>query len=220
MDLSRRRLTVYLATLLLCVWVRLGAGQHYLHLRPSPSDHLPLLELLEPPDPDLDPKDKDMDETTLRKKLAANFDPNFMALRLPEGWEPEAGAPEPGLRHRPGGFMPNHIRRVDFVVAAGRKQRLSKKLRRRLQLWLWSYTHCPVLYTWKDLGDRFWPRYIREGSCYSGRSCSFPEGMSCKKAKASTKTLLRWHCPRRELHRPCAWIPVQYSIISECKCSC
>ncbi|KFO34993.1 Noggin [Fukomys damarensis] len=112
-------------------------------------------------------------------------------------------------------------KRLEFSegLAQGKKQRLSKKLRRKLQMWLWSQTFCPVLYAWNDLGSRFWPRYVKVGSCFSKRSCSVPEGMLCKPSKSVHLTVLRWRCQRRGGQR-CGWIPIQYPIISECKCSC
>ncbi|XP_010851231.1 PREDICTED: noggin [Bison bison bison] len=125
------------------------------------------------------------------------------------------------LRQRPSGAMPSEIKALEFSegLAPGKKQRLSKKLRRKLQMWLWSQTFCPVLYAWNDLGSRFWPRYVKVGSCFSKRSCSVPEGMVCKPSKSVHLTVLRWRCQRRGGQR-CGWIPIQYPIISECKCSC
>ncbi|XP_067914835.1 noggin-like [Heterodontus francisci] len=210
MDVSRYLLFLYLA-----VWGGVS-GQHYLHLRPSPSDQLPLLELLELPDPQLDPKQSDLDEATLRLKLASDFDPNFMSLRWPE--DSGAAGPLPGLESRGSGGMPGQSGRMEL----GSRHGMNKKSRRRLQQWLWERTYCPVTYTWRDLGSRFWPRFIKDGSCYRGRSCSVPQGMTCKKAKSISKTVLRWYCPRgdRHRHRSCNWIPVQFSIISACTCSC
>uniref|UniRef100_A0A8C8RAN7 Noggin n=1 Tax=Pelusios castaneus TaxID=367368 RepID=A0A8C8RAN7_9SAUR len=211
-----------LCALLVLLALRVG-GQHFLHIRPAPSDNLPLVDLIEHPDPVFDPKEKDLNETLLRGLLGGHFDPGFMATSLPEerlGSEDLAEL-DSLLRQRPSGAMPSDIKGLDFLdgLAAGKKGRLSKKLRRRLQLWLWSQTFCPVLYTWNDLGSRFWPRFVKVSSCYGKRSCSVPEGMVCKPAKSVHLTLLRWRCQRRGGQR-CTWIPIQYPIISECKCSC
>lgn len=75
-------------------------------------------------------------------------------------------------------------------------------------MWLWSQTFCPVLYAWNDLGSRFWPRYVKVGSCFSKRSCSVPEGMVCKPSVVHL-TVLQWRCQRRGGQR-CGWIPIQY----------
>ncbi|XP_048346550.1 noggin [Sphaerodactylus townsendi] len=211
--------TLYPWVLLLLLGLRLapGAGQHYLHIRPAPSDTLPLVDLIEPPDPLFDPKEKDLNDTLLRGLLGAHFDAGFMAVSAPPEHPEESAELEALLRQRPSGPMPGEIRALDFPD--GKKARLSRKLRRRLQLWLWAQTFCPVLYAWNDLGSRFWPRYVKVGSCSGKRSCSVPEGMLCKPARSVHLTILRWRCQRRGGQR-CAWIPIQYPIIAECKCSC
>ncbi|KAM6377188.1 noggin [Pluvialis apricaria] len=223
MDHSQCLVTIYALVVLLGLRLEQGACQHYLHIRPAPSDNLPLVDLIEHPDPIFDPKEKDLNETLLRNLMGGHFDPNFMAISLPED---RLGADDLAeldllLRQRPSGAMPSEIKGLELYdgLQPGKKHRLSKKLRRKLQMWLWSQTFCPVLYTWNDLGSRFWPRYVKVGSCYSKRSCSVPEGMVCKPAKSVHLTILRWRCQRRGGQR-CTWIPIQYPIISECKCSC
>ncbi|XP_029456552.1 noggin [Rhinatrema bivittatum] len=215
--------TLYALALLLGLGLREGACQHYLHIRPAPSDNLPLVDLIEHPDPVFDPKEKDLNETLLRSLLGAHFDAGFMATAPPDDRQ---GPEDPAeldllLRQRPTGAMPGEIRGLEFHEGPpGKRPRLSRKLRRRLQMWLWSQTFCPVLHAWNDLGSRFWPRYVKAGSCYSKRSCSVPEGMVCKPARSAHLTLLRWRCQRRAGGQRCAWIPIQYPIIAECKCSC
>nr|O93525.1 RecName: Full=Noggin; AltName: Full=cNoggin; Flags: Precursor [Gallus gallus]AAC83570.1 noggin homolog [Gallus gallus] len=223
MDHSQCLVTIYAAAVLLGLRLQQGSCQHYLHIRPAPSDNLPLVDLIEHPDPIFDPKEKDLNETLLRSLMGGHFDPNFMAMSLPED---RLGVDDLAeldllLRQRPSGAMPGEIKGLEFYdgLQPGKKHRLSKKLRRKLQMWLWSQTFCPVLYTWNDLGSRFWPRYVKVGSCYSKRSCSVPEGMVCKPAKSVHLTILRWRCQRRGGQR-CTWIPIQYPIIAECKCSC
>ncbi|XP_027033272.1 noggin-3 [Tachysurus fulvidraco] len=190
-----------------------GSCQHHItpyYLRPVPSDILPVRTIVEDPDPLLDPKERDMNETELRSILGTHFDALFMSVVTPEDNE---GTMQQ-FQQRP---MPKEIRALDFDTAHDAKK--YKKLRRRLQMWLWSYAFCPVVYAWQDFGSRFWPRYIKVGSCFTERSCSVPEGMTCKPSKSVHFTLLRWHCTSR---RPlkCTWIHVQYPVISECKCSC
>ncbi|XP_052452628.1 noggin-2 [Carassius gibelio] len=208
-------ITRALPLLLLLLCAQGAAAQHYLRLRPSPSEHLPVPDLKEDPDPEHDPREQDLSEKTLRKKIGSNFDPSFMSIHLPT--QLNASAP-PELPRLP---MPADLKKLNLTETPyGRRVKLGKKARRKFLQWLWMYTHCPVLYTWKDLGVRFWPRYIKEGNCFSERSCSFPEGMSCKPVKSVTKTLLRWYCQGFLRQKYCTWISVQYPIISECKCSC
>ena len=43
--------------------------------------------------------------------------------------------------------------------------KFGRNLKKKVQNMLWSKSHCPVDYIWRDLGARFWPRYVREGAC-------------------------------------------------------
>ncbi|XP_071750951.1 noggin 5 [Centroberyx gerrardi] len=202
---------------LLCIMVssqhRLGAPQHLL-LRPSPSDQLPVPDLREDPDPGHDPGEQDLTESVLRKRLGSNFDRNFMAvsagnLSITDG------------RARLTGRIPDELRRLDLTTTHyGLRVEVGRKVRRKIVHFLWAHTRCPVAYVWKDLGARFWPRFVKEGRCISARSCSFPHGMFCRASRSVSKTLLRWFCQGAATHRHCSWIPVQYPIVSRCKCSC
>ncbi|XP_068193378.1 noggin-1 [Antennarius striatus] len=200
-----------------------GGSQHYYLLRPIPSDGLPLLDLKEDPDPELDPRDRDLNETELRSVLG-DFDSRFLSVTPPTedrftgGDEPdEPEAPPPGGPPPP---LPKEFRSVEFDVPFGRKLKPNRKLKRRLQQWLWARSLCPVARAWTDLGARFWPRFLRGGSCLSKRSCSVPEGMVCRPAAAAHLTVLRWRCVQRRAGLRCAWIPVQYPVITDCKCAC
>ncbi|XP_077594887.1 noggin-3 [Stigmatopora nigra] len=208
--------------LLLALLLARAGSQHYFLLRPVPSDDLPVVDLKEEPDPLLDPREKDLNETELRASLGGHFDVHFMSPLLPDLDEDGGEADSDGAwdLDLDSGPMPKDIRAMDFEVQLGKKQKPSKKLRRRLQMWLWSYAACPVLHTWTDLSVRFWPRYVKAGRCSNKRSCSLPEGMRCAPSKVKHLTLLRWRCVQRKVALKCAWIPAQYPVVSECKCSC
>lgn len=221
MDNSWCLLALFVLLLSLGFRIEEGMCQHYYLLRPIPSDTLPIVDLKEDPDPVLDPQEKDLNETELRSALGSHFDTQFMSVSPPEDkYAGSEDAVEADLRQKLSGTMPKEIRAMEFEVQYGKKLKPSKKLRRRLQLWLWSYAFCPVVYAWNDLGSRFWPRYVKVGSCSTKRSCSVPEGMLCRPAKSSHLTVLRWRCLQRKGGLKCVWIPVQYPVISECKCSC
>ncbi|TSO57265.1 Noggin-2 [Bagarius yarrelli] len=219
-----------LLTLVLLVCARRGAdaAHRYLRLRPSPSEHLPVPELREDPDPEYDPREQDLYERVLRKKLGSGFDADFMSVSAPaqiiNSTNTTSTTASPGslsYAHAPSGVMPAEIRRLDLTQTPyGLRVKMGKKVRRKFLQWLWTHTHCPVVHVWKDLGARFWPRYVKEGHCFSERSCSLPEGMFCKPARSVTKTFLRWYCQGFLPQKYCTWIPVHYPIISECKCSC
>ncbi|XP_076122871.1 noggin-3 [Alosa pseudoharengus] len=222
MDNTFYCLAMYMLFMTLGFRIDGGLCQHYYLLRPIPSDTLPIVDLREDPDPVLDPKERDLNETELRSILGSHFDSQFMSITPPD--EKYAGSDEGNeseLR-RPSGSMPKEIKSLEFEIQHGKKHKPSKKLRRRLQLWLWSYASCPVVYAWNDLGNRFWPRHVKIGTCYNKRSCSVPEGMVCKPAKSAHFTILRWRCQQQQRRGAlkCTWIPVQYPIITECKCSC
>lgn len=212
---------VFVLVLSLGFRIQEGTCQHYYVLRPVPSDALPVPDIREDPDPVFDPKEKDLNETELRAALGSLFDPLFMSVAPPEERN-TAGedASDADTRQKLLAAMPKEMRALDFEAQPGRKQKTSRRLRRRLQQWLWSYAFCPVLYAWNDLGARFWPRYLKVGGCYSKRSCSVPEGMLCRPARSTYFTILRWRCLQKRGLLKCAWIPVQYPVISECKCSC
>jgi noggin len=102
--------------------------------------------------------------------------------------------------------MPRSLRRMNFKYirlpdGTRLRTRISAKLKKKLQQFLWAFTACPIVYRWKDLGIRFWPRYLKEGHCPAGKvSCSIPPGMKCRPASKAHKTLLRWHCPQYPHH--------------------
>ncbi|XP_026887647.1 noggin-1 [Electrophorus electricus] len=220
MDPPQHLVTMYLLFASLGLRMEKGTCQHYYVLRPIPSDSLPLVELKEDPDPVFDPRERDLNRTELQMVLG-DFDTRFLSVAPPQarytGSEELDGS---DAQQSPTGLMPRDIRALDFDFQFGKKRKASKKLKRRLQMWLWSHSYCPVVYTWNDLGSRFWPRHVRVGSCYSKRSCSVPEGMVCKPAKSTHVAILRWRCVQRKGALKCAWIPVHYPIITECKCSC
>ncbi|XP_076733828.1 noggin-like [Maylandia zebra] len=215
MDQSHQCIAMYLLVLSLGLVMDRGICQHYYLLRPIPSDSLPLVELKEDPDPVFDPKERDLNETEL-KSILRDFDTRFLSVLQPTEDKFTGNDELDDFEiQKPGGVLPKN-----FDIQFGKKHKPSKKLKRRLQQRLWAYSFCPVVYTWTDLGNRSWPRFVRVGSCLSKRSCSVPEGMVCKPANSTHLTILRWRCVQRKGGLKCAWIPVQYPIITDCKCSC
>ncbi|KAL8580023.1 hypothetical protein ACOMHN_061344 [Nucella lapillus] len=198
------------------------AGQE--GVRPSPSDRLPIEDLLENPDQALDPSPNDLHPKVLRRRLGRHFDEEFFSIEKPTNLNNSFVYNFKG--GRPSGPRPDYLKYLrTFRLADGRRVRLkmSKKQRRRLQKLVWSFTFCPVKFSWKDLGVRFWPRWLREGDCWNGKPCSIPPGMTCKPSKNVNKTILRWHCGSRRSRRRrrhCRWISVLYPIITQCSCAC
>lgn len=210
-------------------------------LRPAGlGDDLPPLDLLESPNRSHDPRPTELNATALAIKLGRNLDPAFMSVTRP--------APASQLlnsnnflyrRNRRGrlvpvGDMPKHLRDMDFKFlrlpdGSKLRTRVSTKLKKKLQQFLWAFTACPIAYKWKDLGIRFWPRWLKEGHCPAGKtSCSVPPGMKCRPSATLRKTVLRWHCRSpifdnsalQPEQRHCQWIKVEYPIITQCSCAC
>ncbi|GBM94356.1 hypothetical protein AVEN_3948-1 [Araneus ventricosus] len=58
-------------------------------------------------------------------------------------------------------------------------------------------TSCPVEFTWKDLGNKYWPRWVRQGECMNRDGfCSFPPGMICVPGVSTVVHLLHWQCSK------------------------
>lgn len=193
--------------------------------RPEPSDGLPILPLQYPQDKQTLPTDSDLDPYYLQRFMGSQYEPEFMSPVQPvESIYNPNGTYEYNFKNSlPNGEMPEDIRNLVFTLPGPKKKIKvkSKSVRKRIQRYLTGYTYCPVHYKWRDLGVRFWPRWIKEGTCdsspHAGRSCSIPAGMTCKPKQSQAKTLLWWHCRRKD---PCKWIYIQYPIITGCKCSC
>lgn len=190
--------------------------------RPSPSDHLPIEDLVENKSEIYDPRPNDINVKVLLEQLGQAYDKEYMSIRDPRQ-KPNKKPLIQFINDRPKGSRPGFLSLLKTArLQDGKKIKLdvSKKERRKLQKFVWSLTFCPVKHSWKYLGIRFWPQWIREGTCTSKYSCSIPEGMMCKPNASTSKTFLRWHCGDFKERSSCKWIPVQYPIITECTCSC
>lgn len=190
-------------------------------LRPSPSDELPNKDLIMPPT-SKDKLPKDLDFKYVRKILGDDYDPDFMSDSRPLDsiLKPNGSIDMDYKKVLPKEDLPDEIRHLTFNIP-GRKNPMrikSIKQRRKLRQRLWAHVSCPVVYKWKDLGQLFWPRWVKEGDCYKERSCSIPAGMKCQPSESTEKTFLFWHCSRNKTS--CQWIKIHYPVITKCKCGC
>ena len=197
--------------------------------RPNPSDELPVSGLIENPSTLFDPPKEDLNHIKLRRMLGKDFDPDFMGIGRPiiTVFQPNGTITIKRRKGRPKERRPKYIEDIGKPIRHGNQLRLpglnvNRRTKRKVKKYIWNYTHCPVVYVWKDLGIRFWPRWIKEGHCYNGRSCSIPPGMSCKPNGHEKRTIFRWHCPLNKKGQitKCRWIRIQYPIITKCYCSC
>lgn len=225
----------------ICFSAEQRASPHDLGLRPvSSADEAPPPDLIEDPNRSHDPRPLELNTTLLRAKLGRNLDPAFMSVLRPKETQDFYNHSEFLFRRNrrgrlvPVGDMPKHLKDMDFKyirLPDGTKlrTRVSAKLKRKLQQFLWGFTACPVAYRWKDLGLRFWPRWLKEGHCQAGKtSCSIPPGMKCRPSGTVHKTILRFHCrptvfsnaALQTIPRVCQWIKVEYPIVTQCACAC
>ena len=190
-------------------------GLPFSRLRPLPTDQLPIPVLEEDPNREYDPSESDIDNRVLKTMLGLDYLPNVMSFSYPRDFDDSEMVEPLSSRISP------EIRKLFKRSRKSRKppKRIMKN-KRIIQSWLSQETACPVRYRWKDLGIRFWPRWIKEGFCDSSKSCSIPPGMKCKSSAQTKMIILRWYCQGILEQKYCTWIRVHYPVISECNCQC
>ncbi|XP_064180020.1 noggin-2-like [Anguilla rostrata] len=211
------------------------------------------------------PKPKDLRPARLLRVLGSSFDPFWMSIERPaeavrtSGGEIEEAtfqgrAALPGSVGSSNSF--NFSASPELSEGAARYQRKLEKEAEDLDLshfppeaatfiraWLVRSATCELRYQWVNLGPVFWPPWLRHTDCEqtgSSRSCSFPSGMSCRRAQLTHIKILAWHCWGGEdgvskvlgtdkgLAGPgmgvsgkrCIWRQVPYPVVTACKCSC
>ncbi|XP_067949258.1 noggin-2-like [Watersipora subatra] len=192
----------------------------------QPSMVMVPLDLQESVNPDLDPDVENLDNFHLLDIMGEDYDSKYMSLRKPSEMDSN---PDGKLLYQftkdqlPRGDMPAEIEALSgktIELSEGGpelKIKFSRKARRKIQKFFWSYSYCPVRYRWKELSIRFWPRWIKEGECENKRSCSIPAGMKCQPSKIQNISILRYYCP---FSGTCEWIKIQYPILAQCSCGC
>lgn len=174
--------------------------------------------------PNPDPNSSDLDSRKLRK-LIGNYDARYMSVMQPQNNGTNVDAVFGRIRSRKEllSKMPSELKSLQFSVP-GWERELGNRASKKLRLWLWSTSSCPVLPLWKDFGTSHWPRYINVGQCSQKKTCSFPEGMKCKPSKFKRIRTLWWYCNERlrKLSKgsPCFWVKFESNVVEECKCSC
>ena len=130
-----------------------------------------------------------------------------------------------------------HLNEELIELGGGQSNSINSEAVAIFQQWLIRKSSCPVNFKWVDLGEYFWPRWIRQGTCsqskYSSPSapndnkgCSWPQGMHCVQGNIEELQILRWHCrtkhnrSKSSRRRKCRWYKVPYPVTSSCRCSC
>ena len=190
------------------------------------------------------PRGRQMKESKLLEKMGKDFDPSWMSIDRPRSNKPYmvTSLPESQVAELMEEVtsldIENSIRELLSNEADIKHEPTVRKAVGAFQQWLVKKSSCPVQFQWEDLGEYFWPRYVRKGECQGDskvtgvKSCSWPRGMSCAPADAEVLHLLRWHCRRRRAvdllglttrqkirkSYKCRWIKVPYPVTSSCKC--
>lgn len=225
-------ITLLVACFLSTIWQTASEAQHWHYLKPDmlPQPSRDKLKLKVPSEPETypsDPIESDFDYDLLKRALGHDFVPEYVALTKEEVLRRKTAndttsEEQDFLRKMLVKSMPEEIKNIDFRMP-GMKRYLGPKASRKLQLWLWQVSHCPVLQKWKDLGVRYWPRHINVGKCSKKTTCSFPSGMKCRVNGTRSVGVLRWHCLDRNAQRKdttCKWLKFDYPVITDCKCAC
>lgn len=188
--------------------------------RNVPHDQLPVDDLLEDPSEMFNPRPNELNAEYLRQQLGREFRPRYMSVRDPRNLK------NPLIKYvkgRPKGPRPKFLRllrKAKLQDGSTVRLNVSADDRRRIQKYLWKLTHCPVADSWRFLGSRFFPPWVNVGKCTNKRSCSMPEGMTCKPKTKTELMVLRFYCASYQDRDTCRWIPVKYPVIGKCACSC
>ena len=165
----------------------------------------------------------DLQEDVLLRLLDDSVDERYLSIERPAGsiLYPNGTMETNFKKGLPKDELAEEIQHLKFPrPSLGGSQEVRVKdsaYRRLIRQYLWASSYCPVVYKWADLGPNFWPRWINEGTCYNGRSCSIPAGMSCHPHEVVEVSILFWRCRSR---RSCDWIPFRHQIVSKCQCGC
>lgn len=197
------------------------------------------------------PRGRHTKASRLIKKMGSDFQPAWMSIERPTPNDFRRTDPIP-LPEEQVALLMEQVDDLDIeseileMMGEGETESENPTISRAVgafQNWLVKKSSCPVNFQWQDLGEFFWPRYVRQGECGAGSgsegsssggssSCSWPRGMTCNPADAEVVQILRWHCRRRKTpdllglttrqkirkSYKCRWIKVPYPVTSSCKC--
>ncbi|CAD5114839.1 unnamed protein product [Dimorphilus gyrociliatus] len=170
---------------------------------------LPLPDLLQPKRLDKypSPTDSDLHIPSLRKKLGEYYEPALMSIqpKFSVRWKKSMI-----VAHRIG----SRLRRAVLNIRG-----LNGKKKRKLLKSLARITRCQLYERWEDLGERYWPRWVKQTTCERTRkkSCSIPTGMYCTDGKTVSYKLLYWYC---ETTKVCNWVKIIWPVTTKCTCAC
>ena len=145
------------------------------------------------------------------RKMGSDYDSVWMSIESPE----KAGI-EPRTVEMSSEQVAELVEQVSNLHLEQELSEITDDLDQQMvsvfQQWLVKKSTCPVTHEWRDLGDYFWPRWIKTGACSSSttssevsspsssgtKGCSWPKGMRCVQGEVKSLHILRWHCRRKK----------------------
>ena len=145
------------------------------------------------------PKERNLDYDRLIRRLGDNFDSDWMSVNKPT----HGVAPEVLHKGQVDNRLANKLSRVNFsyVDDNGEVIELSAIERHAVEKWLLKRSSCEVHFSWADMTEVFWPRWIKNGFCDNNNGCSWPPGMRCVPAKSRPIKILNWQCGQSKRKR-------------------
>ncbi|XP_077980272.1 noggin-2-like [Glandiceps talaboti] len=198
------------------------------YLDPSRDRTQPIIGGLDTIEEDLKPKARDLRTKKLKKKLGRDLDTMWMSMEEPdEKMAPETTLVQDSL------ISQASMLNFTYIDENNREVEMEQSTADILQKWLIQKSSCAVEHQWVNVGQLFWPHWIKHGRC-AGQPCSWPEGMTCEPGKVTEIYLLRWYCKSKSSKPPkpdrskrgtkkkmrCKWIKIPYPVTSECTCTC
>ncbi|XP_001629044.2 noggin [Nematostella vectensis] len=181
------------------------------------------------------PLDDDLDVRKLTKLLGGRLDHTVVSLTRPE--DPPPTDERISLSHA----SKAKRRALRELIRNGTHNMadfsgtLSREMERFMMGWLLQRENCPVVYSWRDMGPHFWPRFVKRATCKS-KQCSIDPSTQCEPSNSRYFNILRWHCmddkaiqllPLWGRHRAvrrsghwCSWLRFYHPITTECSCAC
>ncbi|XP_071038534.1 noggin-2 isoform X2 [Parasteatoda tepidariorum] len=149
------------------------------------------------------PTRRRLDKSSLLEILGEDYEPNLMTADRPK---------------RTVISIPSHEVNVDKLNNRWSQEELMKQMSKlnlteelssvdpslvpledKIRQWMMRRSSCPIHFSWKDLGKKYWPRWVREGVCLKRDGyCSFPAGMNCVPGATTSVQLLNWQCELKE----------------------
>lgn len=111
------------------------------------------------------PKKKQSKEKKLRRILGDDFDERWVSVNKPEVTVSR------GRSRQSDHDLTSELSAINTSVVMADKGliNLAPGVSKLLEKWLLQRARCDVTFIWEDVGDLFWPRWLKRGVCGTGR---------------------------------------------------